>query len=431
MCDTPSPSVAPLRSVAIIGGGLGGLALAQHIRRLHPHLRATVYERDQSPHARRQGYFIGLNANGVSALRPLCESLAPLEQLLSYEPAMLESAVILTGALRKLLWMSVIGKSSMVVSRGALRHSLLDGIDIQWNKRLRSFTELDDCVRIEFEDGTEVEADFLVGADGARSRVRLARWPELSGNTLDLSFCGGSAMLSHAAATCPQLSRLTHRSLVVCLGERGHTIVGFGAQDSLTWTLCWPKECDTERRVRAIEHGNLEQLHAVALECGRANFASPEIAAMIAHTQPADMIDTMAAHAMRPRATNPFGERVTRVTLLGDSLHTMSMHRGLGANTAFVDAVRLAEALGERDWRAAIGVYQNDAHLRANKALGDSTGSAERMHLQGYKATLRNAMFWMIGWFLLVAGYWNIVRHTLVSALVAPRHTTVAAKTRD
>src|SRR5690242_20221764 len=59
-------AVSSLR-VVVIGGGLGGLCLAQGLRRAG--IGVVVYERDRSPAARGQGYRIHIDTRGEQALR--------------------------------------------------------------------------------------------------------------------------------------------------------------------------------------------------------------------------------------------------------------------------------------------------------------------------------------------------------------------------
>lgn len=54
-------------SVAIVGAGLSGLCLAQSL--VQAGFDVHVYERDPSPHARRQGYRITLDHYGAAALK--------------------------------------------------------------------------------------------------------------------------------------------------------------------------------------------------------------------------------------------------------------------------------------------------------------------------------------------------------------------------
>src|SRR5947209_17483461 len=59
-------SQLPLR-VLVIGGGLGGLCLAQGLRKAG--ISVAVYERDSDPAARAQGYRVHIDTHGEQALR--------------------------------------------------------------------------------------------------------------------------------------------------------------------------------------------------------------------------------------------------------------------------------------------------------------------------------------------------------------------------
>ena len=61
-----------LFKVLVIGGGLGGLCLAQALR--DTHIDVEVFERDLGPWERPQGYRLHLEADGLNALR---EVLSP------------------------------------------------------------------------------------------------------------------------------------------------------------------------------------------------------------------------------------------------------------------------------------------------------------------------------------------------------------------
>ena len=52
--------------VAIIGGGMGGLCLANGLKKAG--IGVAVYERDQSPDSRPQGYRIHIDPQGSTAL---------------------------------------------------------------------------------------------------------------------------------------------------------------------------------------------------------------------------------------------------------------------------------------------------------------------------------------------------------------------------
>jgi 2-polyprenyl-6-methoxyphenol hydroxylase-like FAD-dependent oxidoreductase len=67
------------------------------------------------------------------------------------------------------------------VDRYAFRRASMTGLDnvLQFGKAFASYAESDDGVEVRFTDGTSVNADVLVGADGVGSRVRAQLLPAL------------------------------------------------------------------------------------------------------------------------------------------------------------------------------------------------------------------------------------------------------------
>jgi 2-polyprenyl-6-methoxyphenol hydroxylase-like FAD-dependent oxidoreductase len=64
------------------------------------------------------------------------------------------------------------------VRRKQCRRALLEGLDVQWGKRLISFETSETGVTALFDDGTEATGTLLVGADGSNSMTRMLLTPE-------------------------------------------------------------------------------------------------------------------------------------------------------------------------------------------------------------------------------------------------------------
>src|ERR1700677_2222722 len=58
-----------LKTVAIVGGGIGGLNLAQALRHYNPSLAVTVYEQVESACHKPQGWHLGINEWGLESMR--------------------------------------------------------------------------------------------------------------------------------------------------------------------------------------------------------------------------------------------------------------------------------------------------------------------------------------------------------------------------
>jgi salicylate hydroxylase len=160
--------------VAIIGAGLGGLAAAGALRQ-HG-IEVAVYER--APKLGEVGAGIQLGPNAVKVLRALgieraLRALAsePVNYVsLAWDDARLRYREPMTGPVE-----SHFGAPYLMAHRADL-HQLLgellpDGC-VRLDARCTGVRFSDGAATAQFADGTEIEADVIVGADGINSTVR-------------------------------------------------------------------------------------------------------------------------------------------------------------------------------------------------------------------------------------------------------------------
>ena len=169
--------MAPPR-VAVAGAGLGGLCLAQGLRRAG--LSVTVYERDAALGSRPQGYRLHLDARAGLALR---QCLPPdlLELVLATCGRPGRRFSVVTDRLRVLHEVASGNGAdplaavtlSTSADRQTLREVLAAGLarQIRFGHEVTSY-EARGEVRLHFADGGHADADVLVGADGVSSAVR-------------------------------------------------------------------------------------------------------------------------------------------------------------------------------------------------------------------------------------------------------------------
>lgn len=132
----------------------------------------------------------------------------------------------------------------------------------------------------------------------------------------------------------------------------------------------------------------------------QAAILGPELATLVQETTCegyAMLPPTMAS--IVPTKENPLGKTPTRVTLLGDAAHAMTTHRGIGANTAFADALDLANALMHKDdpWKG-IAEYEQTMIKRGFEAVRASKQMTDTIHAVGVKSVFRNTMIRTVGW---------------------------------
>src|SRR3989338_5743266 len=141
----------------------------------------------------------------------------------------------------------------------------------------------------------------------------------------------------------------------------------------------------------------------------KARFAHPDIFALVSAT-PASQFIPPASQSYIDPATLSFASLSAafrahpRVTLLGDAMHAMTTHRGLGANTAFLDAVDLTEALVSvhtltSSLSHAIDRYHRLASSRGAKNISESLHSSRTLH------TLSPFSFFFVSVFLRILNF--------------------------
>ncbi len=348
LIDSPVPVAADtvrFPSVAIIGGGIGGVALAVACK--HRGIPFTLYERDCDFVSRSQGYGLTLQQASKAlsgyGIMNLNEGVISTRHIV-HTP---DGNPVGEWGMRK--WLRP-GESkppkhtNIHIARQSLRATLLNQLDptdcVKWNHQFVRFETNDGATsKLTFSvDGTAVTtaADLIVGADGIRSAVREQLLGEQSAplRYLDCIVILGICPLSALDLQTELLDGAT-----VFQTANGHEriyVMPYDA-DSVMWQLSFPME---ER-----EAMNLSEKGAAALKNEavlRLPWHAP-IPEIIAAT-PLDLISGYPVYdreLLKPAAFNQAGP----VTLIGDAAHPMSPFKGQGANQALLDALSLARRI--------------------------------------------------------------------------------------
>jgi 2-polyprenyl-6-methoxyphenol hydroxylase-like FAD-dependent oxidoreductase len=403
---TTQDSKKGIRTIAIIGGGIAGLALGQLLRDC-PDLKVTIYERDESPISRRQGYYIGINEHGLKVLEPLFSTVPNLKEELEMND--LSAFGILDEAMQELL---VVGEGGLklgsLVHRWNFRNLLTQGLDIQWNKQIEAIEEKEDSVIVIFKDGTRIEADLLVGADGARSRIRSYRYPSIEYQPLNFTSINGVLDITPETTSYPTREMLKKWALRV-LGKNGHTMLmlpfhetkdGESPRWRLLWSLSFPgcredwkeffKDDDTED-LDTLEQS--KELQHIGIQRALENFDAEAVADAIRSTKVEEFMGMRQVHSTDPDVVrNSLSGKPSRVVLLGDAVHAMTTHGGNGANTALQDADDLAKAIKELTSSFSylpLLDYERVMLQRGAQAVKNSLMSTNMIHATGNWASLR------------------------------------------
>ncbi|MEV8509181.1 NAD(P)/FAD-dependent oxidoreductase [Actinoplanes sp. NPDC051475] len=328
---SPAPTTA---RIGIIGAGPGGLTCARILQR-HG-IAVTVHDRDSGPDARNQGGTLDLHADdGQLALREagLLDEFFELARAEGQEMREMD----VTGAIRTHHVPDAGDLFKPEIDRGQLRTLLLESLQpgtVRWGHALARVSGPAGGRRtLHFTDGTAVEADLVIGADGAFSRVRpavSAAVPQYTG----VSFL--EARFDDVANRHADLSELVGQGGAHAAdGKRG---------------LFAQRNSGDHIRVYVIQRVPVDWIASAGLSIedtpGLRAHLSGEFAAWSPRMR--QMItDNDGPYVDRPIFALPVPhtwEHDPAVTLLGDAAHVMPP-LGVGVNLAMLDACELALAL--------------------------------------------------------------------------------------
>lgn len=308
--------------VTIVGAGVGGLALA--IRLTHMGFPVTVLETRSGRSATTEGAFLTLAPNGMNGLRTIgCYDAVRDAGINTTGIEILNARGKLLGFAGQADHEVVFGAPSVTVGRGALTRILLErtrelGIDVRFGAKVTGLDARTDGADVRLEDGTVVEGDVVVAADGLRSTVRALAFPEYPApHYTGLIGTGGIVDVP-----CPP----TEGVMRMTFGDNaffGYIKEGDGP---VYWFNSYSAgENDTGRIANPTAYARkIEGLHAADPSENRAILRS--VIAIERNYPVYDMPEL------------PAWSR-DRVVLMGDAAHAVGPHAGQGASMAIEDAV--------------------------------------------------------------------------------------------
>jgi salicylate hydroxylase len=354
-------------NIAIVGGGIGGLAAALALVRRG--IDVEVYE--EAPELRELGAGVQISANGTRVLHALGlkEALGKVQVL----PAGKAIRLWNTGQSWKLFDLGLesvarYGFPYITIHRGDLHGVIAQAVlaakpgAIHLNRRCIALEETADGVALRFESGDPVTAKLVIGADGVHSVVR-----ETLFGAAKPQFCGIIAWrgVIPMERVPPAISRTIGTNWV---GPGGHVIHYPLRAGTLMNFVGMGERTDWQ-----VEGWNMRGTTAEVLDDFRGWNA--DVHALIRQIE----VPYKWALALRPTMA---AWSKGRCTLLGDACHPMVPFLAQGAVMALEDGFVLARALEKypRDHETAFARYEAARRERANKVVDGSAAMIPRFH---------------------------------------------------
>jgi salicylate hydroxylase len=363
--------------IAVIGGGIGGLTAAHALRRRG--FEVKVYE--AAPELKEIGAGVALGPNAMKALRSL-DLEGPVRAVAWESEYQLlrnwRSGRIISKTPRRGYLSQRYGATGCTAHRADLLDVLAAGLPrdlVTLGARCVGVETDANVATARFTDGTEIEADVIVGADGIHSVVRASLFgpgaPRFTGKICWRCLVpvdavpGGMSTNDNATWLGP------HGAVVVYLVRRGELVNVVAHYDNDSWTEeSWIRECD---RAEVIE--NYRGWHESLLRLFSAS-------------------ERHYKWALYDRDPLPQWSKGC-VTILGDAAHPMLPYLGQGACQAMEDGCVLGAALDAMpdDPRAALQLYERVRLPRANRVVLSARERGEDNHLVSPWAALKRDAF--------------------------------------
>ena len=375
---TPDAYIRPMAAaakdlrVAIIGAGIGGLALGLALR--EHGVAAEVFE--QAPALAELGAAVGVGGNATRLLRRMglleeLEAVATVPTELVYRRWRTGERIAAHPVRDGDTYLKRVGAPWLGIHRAEYQRILgtaYGSAGLHLEHRLVDLVEEPDAVTLTFANGRTTQADLVVGADGVRSAVR--QWVS-DGN--DIVYSGTSGFRGiFARADVPSLP--DPEALQFWMGPDAHLLhyaIGSDAEEiNLLAVVEGPRSWDAADRWLT----EVEPRDVLARFSGWHPAATEMVAAAAPAVQWGLFVVQPLLHWYRGR-----------VVLLGDAAHAMLPHHGQGANTTVEDAFTLAALLARAhpgDLDPVLASYQRMRRARTRQIAASSWATNALLHLR-------------------------------------------------
>ncbi len=351
------------KKVAIIGAGPVGLAFARLLQQEGANVK--VYERDVNEYYRIKGGTLDL-------LKDMGQIVFEKAGLLS---AYFDSARPTTRRIADIhgnIIQTLPSSDNPEIDRNDLRRILLQSLQpgsVFWNKKFVSLEEQNGTFLLHFENGSEENADLVVGANGIMSILRKMI------STAPARYTGTATITGEVPdyeRRCPNFKKICEEDKIIAKDGRIFFLSQPKTNGELYYYTCfrqserWVKDNDLNFNDNKQISNFLNDL------CADWNIAYKELFAATGEFK------LLPLHQVPLENWQPH----KNITLIGDAAHGMPPYAGVGINTGLLDALYLAENLTNgkfEDIQTAIDKYEEKMFEYAAEAQQQTTKNEKQL----------------------------------------------------
>ncbi|KAI2470513.1 FAD/NAD(P)-binding domain-containing protein [Annulohypoxylon bovei var. microspora] len=376
-------TITPDQPILIIGAGVAGLTLAQGLRLRSIPFR--LFERYPQSHS-SQGHRFRISKDGQAALNSvLSPQLQSLLKRTAAEQYRFKPRYVDTKKL-DFAKPTPVDPDSMPIDRAWIRMLTTLGIKdaIEYEKEFESYEIINgDQVQVKFTDGSVVRGQFLIGADGIKSRVRKQLQPNRKLYDLERRIMWGRTFLTEDVkknihpqdmlSWCMCTDQEANVQVIVepmvwsksVRQESDTTLPDF--PDYVYWVVCTASSQYSEFLPKTVEEKRLF-LEEVTKTWHPA-------LKLLLDSATHDLSACAPVLSSKPdiELSSASGQTRKLVTLIGDAAHPMSPMGGSGGDTAIRNAADLAQTIAEEGvTKSSIADFEARMEAKAKEKIEHS-----------------------------------------------------------
>lgn len=360
-----------MENVVILGGGIAGLATAIALKRIG--ITAPVYEATQEWKPVGAGITLAFNA-----LRA-CERLGILSEVKETGREMnIANIIDSKGQLLTEMdygnYKSRYGQSNVAIHRHDLHQLLVNQLEpstLYLGKKVSSFIQDEHSVKLRFEDGEEIETQYVIASDGIHSLFRMQLVPD--------------SHPVYAGYTCWRgiSSFPPHYSFGEKVIEAWGSGIRMGVVPVKKGTLYWFAVKTAPEKSEQMRTTTKEDLLRYFQDW------TEDLKDVIRTTEPSQILWN-DIYDIVPLSQFAFGN----ILLIGDAAHATTPNMGQGGCQALEDAVVLALCLEkETNMKKTFQLFEQKRLARTRKVQQNSRQLGHMAQWEGsFRTSLRNAL---------------------------------------